>query len=688
MERSDDLLVARLKDTSRCRPEIKRLAEEWAGIPAPRYDALAEKLCGQKEGQALGILLNVAAANRIKLRPGVLAAALPTVDDITDMAFPCRFQDQAAIAPLLEAALAEDISWERQAMAALLAAELTVKFDQPRQPARKVLWQLSREIFAPQAQALVHAGLGILDEAEFSRERRNWLSERDIFRELPKERPAAVIGGDYTVRRPIPKLGRNDPCHCGSGKKYKKCCYEKDQELLRDASGYEGLTRTQLRETPSLVEDTTPIERMRLKDLKDLVPAALNEDQLFTAYRRASDADLQELAFAMLLELKQRPGKEDFAIDHLRDLFDLALHKGNRELAEKIAQHIPAEKLYLSETSRFQHTFLQNPEVYADLEALCETAVKGPEKPWEHPLLELSYVFETTFPALSLVFGRAAIVSEPQRTLDNETLFGTLEKSRIALDLEPWGDPIEEYLDWLSEKEAPTGDKDKQIEDLEKKLAAAREKSDRARNDLRRKERELAALETRRNSAAKVIPAAPAAAPAPAPPPPAGESEENRRQIQALRSKIETLKDEIRSQQSARQDLRGQLLEANQKLSAQEKHAESPATSPTSVEEGIAAENLPKQIRIPEYSAAFRKSCEKPPSPVVAKALQAAAGFAALDESVLRQAAPLELLPGYFRIRIGIHYRLLVRQAEENVLEVADLIHRHDLETWIRQHSG
>jgi hypothetical protein len=24
--------------------------------------------------------------------------------------------------------------------------------------------------------------------------------------------------------------GRNDPCHCGSGKKYKKCCQEKDAE--------------------------------------------------------------------------------------------------------------------------------------------------------------------------------------------------------------------------------------------------------------------------------------------------------------------------------------------------------------------------------------------------------------------------------------------------------------------------
>jgi TolA-binding protein len=25
------------------------------------------------------------------------------------------------------------------------------------------------------------------------------------------------------------KIGRNDPCHCGSGQKYKRCCLEKDQ---------------------------------------------------------------------------------------------------------------------------------------------------------------------------------------------------------------------------------------------------------------------------------------------------------------------------------------------------------------------------------------------------------------------------------------------------------------------------
>ena len=31
-----------------------------------------------------------------------------------------------------------------------------------------------------------------------------------------------------TVRRERPKIGRNDPCPCGSGKKYKNCCMKKD----------------------------------------------------------------------------------------------------------------------------------------------------------------------------------------------------------------------------------------------------------------------------------------------------------------------------------------------------------------------------------------------------------------------------------------------------------------------------
>ncbi|MDP9264110.1 MAG: SEC-C metal-binding domain-containing protein, partial [Acidobacteriota bacterium] len=54
-------------------------------------------------------------------------------------------------------------------------------------------------------------------EAEFQRKKR---------RELEQARLAG--SGDYQpvqqVVRSGAKVGRNDPCPCGSGKKYKKCC--------------------------------------------------------------------------------------------------------------------------------------------------------------------------------------------------------------------------------------------------------------------------------------------------------------------------------------------------------------------------------------------------------------------------------------------------------------------------------
>jgi hypothetical protein len=48
---------------------------------------------------------------------------------------------------------------------------------------------------------------------------------------LDGKKPAEVLDGGSlfptkveTFRREEPKVGRNDPCPCGSGKKYKKCC--------------------------------------------------------------------------------------------------------------------------------------------------------------------------------------------------------------------------------------------------------------------------------------------------------------------------------------------------------------------------------------------------------------------------------------------------------------------------------
>ena len=52
----------------------------------------------------------------------------------------------------------------------------------------------------------------------------------------PEERAAAEakkkgkLVVQKTVVNEVEKIGRNDPCHCGSGKKYKNCCWAKDNE--------------------------------------------------------------------------------------------------------------------------------------------------------------------------------------------------------------------------------------------------------------------------------------------------------------------------------------------------------------------------------------------------------------------------------------------------------------------------
>jgi hypothetical protein len=37
----------------------------------------------------------------------------------------------------------------------------------------------------------------------------------------------------FLAPKEVPQLGRNEPCHCGSGRKYKKCCLENDAGRLR-----------------------------------------------------------------------------------------------------------------------------------------------------------------------------------------------------------------------------------------------------------------------------------------------------------------------------------------------------------------------------------------------------------------------------------------------------------------------
>jgi tetratricopeptide (TPR) repeat protein len=98
------------------------------------------------------------------------------------------------------------------------------------------------------------------------------------------------------------KPGRNDPCPCGSGNKYKKCCLAKEEAVARE----------QLAKTEARRAETAAAHRLHLREVKAAIAARLSG---------AEDADEDELTIASNAAAELvRVGKLDEAEQAARDL--------------------------------------------------------------------------------------------------------------------------------------------------------------------------------------------------------------------------------------------------------------------------------------------------------------------------------------------------------------------------------
>ena len=99
------------------------------------------------------------------------------------------------------------------------------------------------------------------------------------------------------------KPGRNDPCPCGSGNKYKKCCLPKEEAVER-----EQLAKAEARRAESAAAHRS----LPLRDVKAAIAAILSG---------AGDADEDELTIASNAAADLvRAGKLDEAEQAARDL--------------------------------------------------------------------------------------------------------------------------------------------------------------------------------------------------------------------------------------------------------------------------------------------------------------------------------------------------------------------------------
>ncbi len=674
-----------LRHTRRCRPDVQDTAQKLAGLCHTDFEDMAKVLIRSGEDTILGIVFNICAVNKVQLDPAIAAEALKVIEPIIDFAPIYRFQGKAAITHLIEVAQAEELSIERQVYAGLIAAEMSFYHELDPQPVRQVLNKLEHAYaLDPVLEMMLASALGLIKIEKDQVASENLLIHTDILKQLPKERPPVVIGGGQTIRRPIPKIGRNAPCHCGSGKKYKKCCLEKEQEVLRDASPYAGVTMSQLRASPKLVDDTKIIDDMRAYDLKKLDPATLNVDQLFAAYRRCESFGLRELAFDMLKELERRPDNHDFDKGHFEDLMDFTMAAGDMALAEKIRLHIPSDILTEPERTQLQFELLRDNENMEQLEALLRRELIQPDDYFlDSPLIDLSYKFEKTFPALGIVFARAFICANPDRIADNDALLDTIRRARAEIGIESWDDPIEDYVEWSFGKdleELQEKDKSEKLNRLIRDVEATRKEAREKEKELRQKERVLEALSTElekkksRSSQPESVRIRHQTSPT------APEKET----ISRLRQRIERLKGEISSQQQIRRDLRAKLRNERENSLKYEKIKEAPPDQ-RNAGPSPASPKAFKKVLVPEYSAAFCRACKTVPAPVAAKAIKAIGEFAAADEAIWRVTRPIKRIADCYRIRVGRSYRIMLHLQPDKMIQVLDLIPRAELEAWIRK---
>ena len=111
------------------------------------------------------------------------------------------------------------------------------------------------------------------------------------------------------MAKPAPKPGRNDPCYCGSGNKYKKCCLAKDEAADRDRLVKAQAGRDQARRDQPAVahpHERAAAHRLHVDELMAEVATRLGMAEEEDAYEdeldAASNAVVQLLAAARLDE--------------------------------------------------------------------------------------------------------------------------------------------------------------------------------------------------------------------------------------------------------------------------------------------------------------------------------------------------------------------------------------------------
>ncbi len=651
--------------------------------------------------QALAIAAGLSGLN---VNAHCLTGILPLANDIRGLPLLIHLSRGDRETALLDTIESETMSWERTALVLLFLADNCQ--DNPPRRLLAAMRTLARQPLAPEASTLLGLASRLINDPEVNKvaaghlKMLRFIDEKPLkhqlnmvrqpsVNDLPERDPASVIEGRTVVREGA-KVGRNEPCPCGSGKKYKKCCLGKAQPASTLANS-DSAAEQPGQDSLGWKMTRSQFSQMRIQELCRQDLPTLPTGFLISALSKFCQYNHWDHARRVLNEMS---GRDDLpyseALDDYRhELIFAALKHHEVDYAREQIELLERPDA-LDENVRLQIK-LHDPDqnILQELNDSIQLQLREQD---HIASVDLAHALLSTFPALGIFFARGALSSKC--LLDSEVLLETIEEARDALQL-PAGDESQELFDRISEQgvderllrhaeQAASQDQQGAVRETEmvrEQYRASRQRIKDLEATLLDKESNLKELLNRPDQSISKEREEDARAGSDSPDP------------QVLRSKIAELKALHDIGNKERRKLRRQLLEATNRM-VETSAVETSNSEPYNVIENM--EPLESQDpdvavarRFPVFSSSARKSMQKIPIQVTDAAMQSVAELTSAGAAGWSSVKRLKGAPGIFSQRIGIHYRLLFSlDPASDELIVQELIHRRDLEKAVKRYAG
>jgi hypothetical protein len=653
---------------------------------------------------ATALALAIAAQNA-ELSPDVALRLIPDIDQrdlVPSLLRACGNSQEERLEVMRQVIERGQLSHDREAIVVFLASELLGEPPWPA-PWPGLIRTLARQQLGNEAGVLLGLVIAKSDHEDIKAVGEEWLELNEksnadevakfwlegfnepVLDILPETEPPRVVAG-YTVRKAQERPGRNDTCHCGSGKKYKKCCAAKDEAQER------------VSETPQTDvsrASATDVEGMRIQEVLALPfeklarPALVAAIRQLRAYHRWQDAERA----LDVLDVQSQPHKpKDTSKDSESGM-------SNAEQVEELREFLIEEALRMRALDVLDRQLekVRDPEAIkqrvragiecarpsaATLSVLDEQARQGLSGDID-ATADVAFSLLDHAPALGILVARGAL--DPERIEDSDTLLEEIECARDRLDLSP-GDPFGPlYDEWVEERKAESARK----EASESEFARTRAELERAEQEVDERQAQVVVLEheirdlrerlerqvTREQSAGMPQDSIVAAY---------RSAEENR---QRLTRKVEEMKALLAEGNVERAALRERVaeLEAAREATSRRSDSDSAEIALDGSEEEATGEEATMPVRIPMFAARSIEALREMPPKVGRQAVTIAGRLGAGDRAAWRDVKRMQGMEGVWTARIGIHHRLIFTVDEEN-LQVRDVVTREALLTTLERY--